>query len=230
MWHTPSRFNKNIYNDLYEKVKVIIGIRNPISQNVSELYQKISSGNIYFDWILGELENKKANERKWFLQKFEKTIDANENIIEFLWENFIRRYVYSNIEFNENHALSIQKSIQEFSKYILDITKYPFNKEKGYTVIKEGNIEVFVYQLEKLNCLVPELSEWVGVTFSEIVRGNDASDKWISDSYKQAQKEIEITQEYFDRCYSEPYVQHCYSQEDIEKFKARGRTHIKKKS
>lgn len=103
---------------------------------------------------------------------------------------------------------------------------YPFDKEKGYTIIKEGNIEVFVYQLEKLNDVFLELSDWVGVPFEKMVNANKAEDKWVGESYKQACKEIEITQEYFDRCYNEPYVKHFYSDEDIEKFKERWRSHI----
>ncbi len=112
----------------------------------------------------------------------------------------------------------------------MDITKYPFDQDKGFTVIKKDNVEVFVYQLEKLNDLIPELSSWLNVPFDKFINGNMATEKWSGDSYKRAQKEIEITQEYFDKCFDESYVKHCYSKADIEKFKARWRPHIKKET
>lgn len=228
-FHKARFFHKKNLKRKYPVIKVITAVREPISQNISLLYQGLSSGGLIKDWILGDLSGLSDSEKNMRIKELKRIFGNDENRVQDLFDNFIQRYVYpENGRFKPSMFItSIQYFNFEFNNYILDITKYPFNQEKGYTVIKEDNIEVFVYQLEKLNNLVPELSEWVGVPFKEFVRGNDASDKWIADSYKQAQKELEITQEYFDRSFSESYVQHCYSQEDIEKFKARWRPHIK---
>ncbi|MFI3326638.1 MAG: putative capsular polysaccharide synthesis family protein [Clostridia bacterium] len=221
--HKTRLINDNIKKK--QNLKIITAVRDPISQNVSTFFQFLDAVAIQNDWILGELNGEYYSQEN--INKLEDVFIKNGHDIQKLFNAFIARYIYAEKKLETDYPKSIQQFHLDFKKDIFDITKNPFNKEKGYTIIKEGNIEVFVYQLEKLNNLVPELSEWVGVPFTELVRGNDASDKWIGDSYKQAQKEIEITQEYFDRCYSEPYVQHCYSQEDIEKFKARWRPHIK---
>lgn len=114
-----------------------------------------------------------------------------------------------------------------FNSNIINLYNHSFNTEQGYDIIKEGNIEVFVYQLEKLNDIAPQMSDWIGQTsFDEWINGNEASGKWINDFYKQAQKEIKFSQEFFDSCYNAEWVQHFYSQEDIEKFKERWRPHI----
>lgn len=126
-----------------------------------------------------------------------------------------------------DYALAIQYFLPFFGKYIIDITQYPFDQQKGYAIIREGNLEVFVYQIEKLNYVVDELSEWIGVEFQTLERDNEASNKWIAGSYQQAQDDITFSKEYFDRCFAEPYVQHCYSQEDIAKFKEKWKGHIR---
>lgn len=228
LWHRSYRVRLIKEQNIFDNIKVIVGLRDPIAQNISFFSQILSASGINDDWINGMLINKQMPEIKNKINEYKN--ENNQNNIQFYWNECIDRYIYWNENIKHNNYHSIQNFVNEFGVNVLDITKYPFNKEKGYTVIKEGNIEIFVYQLEKLNSLVPELSEFVGVPITELVRGNDASDKWIVDSYKQAQKEIEITQEYFERCYNEPYVQHCYSQEDIEKFKDRWRPHIKNKS
>ncbi|MFI3326818.1 MAG: putative capsular polysaccharide synthesis family protein [Clostridia bacterium] len=227
LWHQPRNFSKKYLEDRFEKIRVIFGIREPISQNISTFFQKISGSGIDYSWVNGYLNNKTKKERKDIVKYYYSFIEEKGNNVQELWNEFVPRYIYTLDSIYEDKWNCIQGFIPEYSKYILNITKYPFNKEEGYTIIKEGNMEVFVYQLEKLNNLVPELSDFIGVPFTELVRGNDASDKWIADSYKQAQKEIEITEDYFDRCYNEPYVKHCYSEAAIEKFKERWRPHIK---
>lgn len=225
--HRPSFLG--IKKQKYQKqtFKIITAVREPISQNLSMMYQDFSTGSSYKDWIFGEVDyNAQIQHSKIsILQRLETLFLEHGDDAQLMFEAFIDRYVYSDIR--SDYCRSIQQFIPEFSKYLVDILAYPFDKEKGYALIKEGNIEVFVYQLEKLNQLVTELSDFVGVPFDTLVRGNDASDKWIASSYKQAQKEIQITEEYFEKCFDEPYVKHCYSKVDIEKFKERWRLHIK---
>ncbi len=138
------------------------------------------------------------------------------NDVEFLYQDLI---YWSN-------QTSFALWLDSFAENIVDLLAHPFDQQAGYTTIQEGNFDIFVYQLEKLNDIVPQLSQWVGVPFTELVMGNEAKDKWIAKSYKQAQKELKFSQAYFDACYNDPYIQHFYSQEDIETFKNRWRGHI----
>lgn len=210
-------------------IKIITGVRDPIAQNLSSLFQLIGEGYMYASLLEGEMifdvENKK--EKRSLLIKKYRGIFSEEAKSDFqsMWELFIKQNVYNTANIGLERC--IQQFIYKFSEHVLDITKCQFNKEKGYGIIKEGNIEIFIYQLEKLNHIVPELSSFVGVPFDTLVNANKTEDKWVGELYKQACKEIEITQEYFDRCYDEPYVKHFYSESDIEKFKERWRSHIR---
>ncbi|ONI44109.1 hypothetical protein AN641_08345 [Candidatus Epulonipiscioides gigas] len=213
-YHKPQIFDKNLYSKICKKIRFIIGLREPINQNLSLLYEQL--GNIGY-----------LSPKLWLDIK----ILQPDGDVQLLFDQLLSAYINIKNEptFNIKNFLSlfIQNFIPEYCKYIADIMKEPFDKEKGYTIIQDGNVEVFVYQLEKLNDNVQALSEWVGVPFDTLVNGNVAADKWIADSYKQAQKEIKISQEFFDKCFNEPYVKHFYSDEDIEKFKERWRPHIR---
>ncbi len=225
--HRPKCVNRKECEKKFLKLKILIGVREPISQNLSALYQGFS--NEYYErWISNALEHKSFKERCDIKEKYKELYTNHADDVQALWDVYCNFYVSHNQQKmrRDNNRL-IQLFIPLFKKNILDITEYSFDKNNGYTVIKEGNTEVFVYQLEKLNDIVPQLSEWVGIPFDKLEQANVGTDKWVGESYQQALQEIEITQEYFDCCFNEPYVQHCYSQEDIEKFKARWRPHIK---
>lgn len=230
-WHLAKAFNTNALMNYYKPFKIITAVREPISQNVSILYQLIGEIHRNFGWVSRLIGIDKVMDVIYkgggdFQKIFDLWVDAmgyteetNHPIEMISGEN--SKLIQS------DYALAIQYFLPFFGKYIIDITQYPFDQQKGYAIIREGNLEVFVYQIEKLNYVVDELSEWIGVEFQTLERDNEASNKWIAGSYQQAQDDITFSKEYFDRCFAEPYVQHCYSQEDIAKFKEKWKGHIR---
>lgn len=205
--HDSNRFMD--YFKKYKTVKIITAIREPIIQNLSELYQEISAS--YENSTMNTMKSKFNSKEEFF---------SNFNNLNWLFKNTMMNY------YTEKTAIS--RFMDDFSDNIINLSKHYFDKEKSYSIIKEENIEVFVYQLEKLNSIAEIISSWIGQnTFNKWTIANEASSKYISDSYNKAKKEIEITQKYFDKCYSDPWVKHFYSQSDIEKFKSRWKPHIK---
>lgn len=196
-----------------KKIKLISAVREPISQNLSYTYQMMTGrrdlysgvdeawkngGNIQalFNLVLnaeGYIFNTKVNQKS---------------------KNFIQRAIV----FKEG---LIQNFISTFCKEILNVMKYPFDKQKGYTIITHDNIEIFIYQLEKMNDVWPLLAEWLGAKEIKLVKSNMADEKWCKESYKQAAQDIVISKQYFDKCYNELYVKHFYSEDDIKIFKSR---------
>lgn len=228
LWHRPQYINRELCEKNFGKLKVVMGVREPISQNVSHLYQWLSKGTILANCVFPALETTKNKDKNTIINEFEKLFGEKGNDFQALWDMYTELYTNSDggVPQNLDHVGFIQLFIPMFQKYVMDILSFPFDKEKGYAIMKDGNTEVFIYQLEKLNSVIPELSDWVGVPFKKLVNGNEASSKWIGDSYKQAQKEVTFSKEYFDKCYNSPYVKHFYSDEDIEKFKNKWQSHI----
>lgn len=198
--HSPYALNKEFLLSLNKKIKITTAVRDPLSICISGLYEGFALPyftNVIFSYNLTE---KPLFEDCGDVQKI---FDERTN-------------------YNDNAKNPISGFMENFSQYVTDLSKYEFDKDKGYTIVKEGNLEIFVYQLEKMNDIVKEMSDWIGETpFDEWTISNDASSKWIADSYKQAQKELKFSKEFFDRCYNNSWVEHFYSKEDIEKFKAR---------
>ncbi|MFI3284830.1 MAG: putative capsular polysaccharide synthesis family protein [Erysipelotrichaceae bacterium] len=220
VWHRPRFINEEELQSTFKKVRIITAVREPISQYLSVLYQDIVAGSLYPS-LLPYLGIKDFKD-------LASTLNEKETDIQQIFDNCIPWYVYptNNKELDLTIPRTVQAFLPEYQKYVVNILNYPFDKEKGYTIIQEDNIEIFVYQLEKLNELVPQLSKWIGVPFDKLVDGNKASDKWVADSYRSAKKQIKLSQEFFDRCFNEPYLLHCYSEDDINKFKDYWRSHI----
>lgn len=206
MWHEPNKFNKNLIVNSSENVKVITAVREPISYSFSLLYQTLEGVYHIFEPLYLLYGDNIPNDGIDMQLLYDKWTSTNSD---------------------EYDLAKITDFFPNFKENILDIFKYPFDKDNGYTVIKEGNLEIFIYQLEKLNDLVPELAEFVGGSFTTLENSNLADGKWYSESYNQAKKEMQIPKEYFDECFNLEYVKHCYSESDIENFKARWKNNIK---
>ena len=111
----------------------------------------------------------------------------------------------------------------------MDLYQFPFDKEKGFSIYHVNkNLDILVYQLEKLNSLSKEIGEFFGIKDLELIRGNDSGNKWYKESYLSAEKNMPIYQEYFDNCYSNKYIKHFYKEEDIDKFKNKWRKNVVK--
>ena len=96
----------------------------------------------------------------------------------------------------------------------------PFDVNAGYQIMKVGNFDIFIYQIEKINSINKPLADWLGVKEKILIPREHAGDqKWYADIYEYAKNNIKLRKEYFDKCYSEEYVKHFYSEEMIKVFK-----------
>ena len=96
----------------------------------------------------------------------------------------------------------------------MDVYAYPFDKEKGYTVIKTDYMEIFLYRLEDLNNLEKELAEFIDCPEFHLISGNRNTDKEYQFAYKEFMKVFKVPQELVDFYYKDnPYMDHFYSEE-----------------
>lgn len=203
--HHAKSCNMDVLTSKYKKIKVVTAVREPISQNLAMLFQNLGSLTPLPDLFLYSFGIYNQTELLY----------ENGGNIQKVFDQYTTMQLCSSIGKQEMQ----QQFIDDFCEHILDISKYEFDKEKGYSIIKEGNVEVFVYQLEKLNDIVVEFSQWVGEPITEWDKSNIGEDKWIGKVYKQAQKELIMSEDYFEFCYNQSFVKHFYSDEDILKFK-----------
>lgn len=201
--HTPFAIDLPLVQSENKKIKIITGVRDPFSQKISGLYQGFS--HLYRHHFLWDKP----------IEVLDRFFNSNMSDISYL---FAETDYWNYSDF----------FMEEYKEQILDYTKYPFDREKGYGIIKEGNLEIFFYQLEKLNHIIPKLADFVGGTFTELQNENEASSKWIAESYEDAKKELKVPRDVFESFYQADWVEHFYSPEDIAKFKARWEKNVQK--
>lgn len=83
----------------------------------------------------------------------------------------------------------------------IDIFEYPFDREKGFGLIKKDNIEILILKLESLNQNTDILGEFVGVENLELKNANESDKKSYAKLYKEAKDTIVIPQKIIDRYY-----------------------------
>jgi len=190
-------------------VKLIMGVRDPIKQNLSLMYEMLTTDIIesgsYYDI-----------EEYWDAGGDVKTI-FEEYIIKggkecYLTERNKRRKCDCLVQ------NFFDQQIKPFFGF--DIYQYPFDKEKGCSVYQiNENLSVMIYQIEKLSNLGKEVGKFLEIDDLELVKGNDSADKWYKEGYSNVVRNMPINKQYYEDCYSSKYIKHFYSDEDINKFK-----------
>lgn len=109
----------------------------------------------------------------------------------------------------------------------IDIYQYPFDKEKGYAWIKEGNIEVLALTLEKLNENVEVLGEFVGKPGIKLQSSNVGDEKQYKYIYEGLKKDIRLPAEVIESQYkNNPLLDHFYTKEEKERFLQKWSWHV----
>lgn len=220
MWHKSDLFDKELVDSLGDSttIKVICAIREPIIRSLSDLYHAITDYDIFPEGL---------TERVSGVSFFEDGGDVQILFDRFLEAGGGTHSIHGRWKGSREKGTYYEQYFSLFEEYIADVKTAPFDQKKGYSVIKQGNIEVFFYQLEKLNDLVEELGDFVGTPLKQLTNANEAKNKWIAESYEVAKKEITLSPSFFDEVYKDPYIRHCYSEEDIQKFQNKWKSHVK---
>lgn len=197
-----------------DKIRIITGVREPIGRDISVLFQPTDFSwkgplryitNVpfytYGDYTGGKTEKDTIVTPKWKNSLIDTFLDAQKIMIsrktdEFSWFDYEIKALFG-----------------------IDIYKYPFDKEKGYQIIKKDNVEIFLYKCEKLNELERELGEFVGDITYKLGNENVNEQKIYQYTYLEFKKNVVLDKEYFDYYYKDnEKVLHFYSPKEIEEF------------
>lgn len=100
----------------------------------------------------------------------------------------------------------------------IDVYEYPFDKERGYTWIKERGIEILLYKMEQMNEIVDVLGEFVGSPGLVLVNKNVGKEKQYRYIYEELKNRIKIPVEVIEQQYQSPKFLHFYTEEEKERF------------
>ncbi|MDR2889988.1 MAG: putative capsular polysaccharide synthesis family protein [Lachnospiraceae bacterium] len=171
------------------KIKIITLVREPLIRLLSLFFQVLNTWNL-----------PKIQEEDSFLELcnkwMEKEGDGRITSKQFEWFDVELKAVFG-----------------------LDIYAHPFDKEKGYSIIRQGNTEVLVMKMEKLNGLEKVIGEFVGASDFKLINGNESKTKPYKYLYQNVRDIIKIPQAVADRYYQNNLrMDHFYSQEEKNQF------------
>ncbi|NRY60054.1 putative capsular polysaccharide synthesis family protein [Clostridium beijerinckii] len=206
--HTLGGFDEITKKRVKSEVKKIItGIREPISQNLSNIYQE-------------------ADVLHYFLE-YEECRDAQEVFLKMVLEKNERNDEC--IMFQKN---LIQNWFDERMKKELeiDVYNYDFDTEKGYSIIHKDGVEILLYRMENIKELSDVFGEFLKIDNFQLQTLNDGNSKWYAKSYKNFIKNIELPKEYVEKVYNGKFMKHFYSESEIKKFRDKWSQNIVKTS
>lgn len=206
-----------------DKIRIITGVREPIARDISVLFQPTD-----FSWK-GPLRYI-TNVPFYTYGDYASEETEKRPIITPKWENSLTD------TFLDAQKIMVSKKTDEFSWFDyeikglfgIDIYEYPFDKEKGYQIIKKDNIEIFLYKCEKLNELEKELGNFVGDKQYKLGNENINEQKIYQYTYAEFKENVVLDKDYFDYYYKgNKKVLHFYSKKEIEEFSNRWTSKIK---
>lgn len=217
-------FNKSLHPDCanaYEQmrnrifennksVKIITSVREPISKDIAHFFQKLSPDH---ENIIKEILHTNFYESFNTLIKeytYEKNEIKNKKMI--WWLDYVAK--------EEQYGPLFNWFLLELKEFCgINIYHYPFDQKKGYTVIKKNNIEIFIFQLEKISFLEKELGDFVGAANFKIVSSNTSKDKLYKYAYKEFLENVKLPKKYIDFYYkNNPCFNHFYNEDERKYF------------
>lgn len=198
---------RKIYKN-QEKIKIISLVREPISRDISFFFENI--------WIDSYCSMGESIEEAFDIWMKECLYKINNNSSKFpIWY----------MDMNKPLFKWFDDEIKDL--FNIDVFEYPFDVEKGYSIIKKDGVELLLIKLEKLN----ELSEVVGKFLEkdsfEIYTENDSENKPYVNLYKKFREQLELPKDYFEYYYGEySKLKHFYSENEIKMFEEKWRKKV----
>ena len=178
------------------KWNIITLVRDPIARNISSFFQDLGTRHHYFDYPTSA-----GNE------KFNRAV-----------EELVGMYLD-----NHDHARPLTWFDSEFGRtFNMDIYDYRFDREKGFSIIKEDDCRVLVLKLEALDrCAASAFQEFLKIDNFELINDNLAREKKYASLYQQFKKAIVLPEKYIEMMYNTKFVNHFYTQDEINRFRQR---------
>lgn len=140
--------------------------------------------------------------------------------------SFFQPIKTQNREFSEsrfflqmNHFTPLYWFQNEIHKNLgINIFDYPFDKEKGYTLINHQNIEILVLKLEKLHSNTQAIRDFINDPKFVLSHDNVGNEKWYAKEYQKFKNNFTPSKNYINMLYNSKYTKHFYTESEINEF------------
>lgn len=210
----------------------IILVYQPGKVASKSIYRSIRNynRNVLHCHSLNDIESAEGDLYKLLNIKSAKVIclvrDPIARTIAAMWQNVSEIEMYSaEVDFEEienyffpdgfwMHEFSwLDSEIKKFFK--IDVFQYPFDKKKGYSIIKKGNIELLMIKMESLNKLKGVIGDFLNIEQFDLVKENVGEEKLYRFAYQEYKKEFHLSKEVLENIYKKnEQIKYFYSEQE----------------
>jgi hypothetical protein len=180
------------------KIKIITLVREPIARDLSFIFE-----------VMERLEEETAYQTESFIDFCSRRLKKIAFNGDFLFGRPSHDYGFQ-FEWFDNELKAV---------FGIDIFEYPFDREKGYSVISQAEVEVLVLKLEKIDNLEQVIGDFVGKPDFKLSRYNEGGDKRYKYLYANVKSNINILPEIVSLYYeNNARMNHFYTEEEKQVF------------
>lgn len=182
--------------------------------------------------IAEEIQNVGIGQRQWKLVSiFREPVGRNISTffltIENFFEDFFRRYECGEISLEQvletflreyRHEMPLQWFDKEVGEVFgIDVYEPAFPMEKGYQIIKNGNVEILLIKMERLNdCFQEAFENFLGTRIPNLALTHITEKDPSYYMYKEFLGKVTIPAEYLEQMYGSRFAKHFYRPEEIQ--------------
>jgi hypothetical protein len=173
--------------------KVITLVREPVARDVSDCFQNLES---YHPHLIDRKGTAKKAKIIQLLENHFRAYDANKDYTANWFDNELR------------------------STFELDVYKYPFNFQDGFSLITANNIDLLVLRLENLDSTFNRaFNRFLDSNISfNMYRSNVGQNKRYSATYRYLLENLTLPYKICEKIYSSKYASHFYTQIERNNF------------
>ncbi len=174
-----------------DEVKVISLVRDPVATNLSGFFHNY----------------------RWWPQELQRVCRSRTgNYLTALKQRFLTTYP---------HQVPLTWFDMEMKPLFgIDIYSEPFDRQQGYHIYNGDNRRLLLVKLESLrDCAEEAFNTFLELDNFELVRANEADDKWYAQLYKEFKAEVALPESYLDQLYDTTWMTRFYSAEEISAFR-----------
>lgn len=193
------------------KIKIITLVREPISRDVSMFFQLFAARNPLL--INGMVTQNLYQSCINIIQSWSnRSVPDSQRKDLFIWTDYLA--------INKKYGAEFDWFELEMKKvFKIDILQYPFDRQKGYSIIIDTNIEVLLMKYERLSKLEHVIAGFLTLEKFELCRDNVSSEKDYKYVYQELIENIKYPKSYVDFYYKHnKYMDYFYTQEEKDNF------------
>jgi hypothetical protein len=186
------------------KWKIISLTRDPIARNLSAFFENL------------EFKTVKEN-RSWLVESdYYKIRSLKVNISNL--ENLVARFF--KCFYHESPLDFFDRELKQV--FGIDVYSSPFPKSNGYKMYEGEKADALILKLESLNqCSHLAFKEFLNIGKIDLIGSNIGSEKDYATLYSRFKEDIRLTESYINKMYQSKYMQHFYSDFEIEELRAK---------